>query len=83
MAEITDAALVIAGKSCYFGDDRLKYLKKFEEWYEHSSLKQTLSASKTKRRKSDLHFSGVEKARRFTRDAALTDETRSKRPLRR
>lgn len=38
MAKIIDAAIPTAGKPCDLGDDPLKYLKKFEEWYEHTSL---------------------------------------------
>ena len=37
MAERIDAALVPARKPCDLGDDPAKYLKKFEEWYEHTS----------------------------------------------
>ena len=38
MAEVIDAALATAGKQCDLGNDPAKYLEKFEEWYEHTSL---------------------------------------------
>jgi len=38
MAKIINAALATAGKPCDLGDDPSKYLEKFEEWYEHTSL---------------------------------------------
>ena len=38
MAEVIDPALATAGKSCELGPDPSKYLEKFEDWYEHTSL---------------------------------------------
>ena len=38
MAEVIDAALATAGKQCDLGNDPAKYLERFEEWYEHTSL---------------------------------------------
>ena len=38
MTEVIDAALATAGKPCDLSDDPSKYLEKFEEWYEHTSL---------------------------------------------
>ena len=38
MAEVIDAALATAGKKCDLGNDPAKYLERFEEWYEHTSL---------------------------------------------
>ena len=38
MAEVIDPALATAGKVCELGTDPSKYLEKFEDWYEHTSL---------------------------------------------
>ena len=38
MAEVIDAALATAGKQCDLGNDPAKYLERFEEWYEHTTL---------------------------------------------
>ena len=38
MAEVIDAALATAGTPCELGNDPSKYLEKFEDWYEHTSL---------------------------------------------
>ena len=38
MAEVVDPALATAGKPCNLGSDPSKYLEKFEDWYEHTSL---------------------------------------------
>ena len=37
-AEVIDAALATAGKPCELGNDPSKYLERFEDWYEHTSL---------------------------------------------
>ena len=38
MADVIDAALATAGTPCDLGNDPSKYLEKFEDWYEHTSL---------------------------------------------
>ena len=38
MADVIDAALATAGTPCELGNDPSKYLEKFEDWYEHTSL---------------------------------------------
>ena len=38
MADVIDAALATAGTPCQLGTDPAKYLEKFEDWYEHTSL---------------------------------------------
>ena len=38
MAEVIDPALATAGKPCELGIDPSKYLERFEDWYEHTTL---------------------------------------------
>ena len=38
MAEFIDAALATAGTPCVLGTDPSKFLEKFEDWYEHTSI---------------------------------------------
>ena len=38
MAEVIDAALATAGTPCVLGTDPSKFLEKFEDWYEHTSI---------------------------------------------
>ena len=38
MTEVIDAALAMAGKPCELGTDPAKYVEKYEDWYEHTSL---------------------------------------------
>ena len=38
MTDVIDAALATAGTPCELGNDPSKYLERFEDWYEHTSL---------------------------------------------
>ena len=38
MTDVIDAALATAGSPCELGNDPSKYLERFEDWYEHTSL---------------------------------------------
>ena len=75
MTEIIDAALATAGKPCDLSDDPSKYLEKFEEWYEHTSLLADSIGMKDKTQKLRLTLLWDGKDfRKFTRDAGLVDE---------
>ena len=75
MAEIIDAALASAGKPCDLGDDPLKYLEKFEEWYEHTSLLADSIGVKDKAQKRRLTLLwGGKDFRKFTKDSGLPNE---------
>ena len=75
MTETIDAALATAGKPCDLGDDPSKYLEKFEEWYEHTSLLADSIGVKDKAPKLRLTLLwGGKDFRKFTKDAGLANE---------
>ena len=75
MDEIIDAALGRAGKLCDFGGNPLKYLEKFAEWYEHTSLLADSIGVKEKTQKLRLTLLwGRKDFRKFMKEAGLTDQ---------
>ena len=62
-------------KPCDLSDDPSKYLEKFEEWYEHTSLLADSIGVKDTAQKLRLTLLwGGKEFRKFTRDAVLTAE---------
>lgn len=75
MAEIIDPALATAGKPWDLGDDPSKYLEKFEECYEHTSVLADSIGVKDKALKLRLTLLwGGKDFHKFTKDAGLRDE---------
>ena len=72
MTEVIDAALATAGKPCDLSDDPSKYLEKFEEWYEHTSLlADSIGVKDTAQKLRLTRLWGGKEFRKFTRDAGL------------
>ena len=75
MSEVVDAALATAGKTCDLGTDPSKYLEKFEDWYEHTSLLADSIGVKDKKQKLRLLLLwGGRQFRKFAKEAKVTTE---------
>ena len=75
MSEVVDPALATAGKTCDLGTDPSKYLEKFEDWYEHTSLLADSIGVKDKKQKLCLLLLwGGRQFRKFAKEAKVTTE---------
>ena len=72
MSEVVDAALATASKTCDLGTDPSKYLEKFEDWYEHTSLLADSIGVKDKKQKLRLLL--LWGGRQFRKFAKVTTE---------
>ena len=78
MAEVIDPALATAGKTCELGNDPSKYLEKFEDWYEHTSLLADSIGVKDDRQKLRLVLLwGGRQFRKFAKEADVKTEGES------
>jgi hypothetical protein len=74
-AEVIDAALATAGKPCELGTDPAKYLERFEDWYEHTSLLADSVGIKNEHQKLRLvHLWGGKDIRKFSKEAGVVLE---------
>jgi hypothetical protein len=71
--EVIDAALATAGKPCELGTDPSKYLERFNDWYEHTSLLADSVGIKNGNQKLRLVLLwGGKDFRKFGKDAGVT-----------
>ena len=75
MAEVIDAALATAGKPCKLGTDPSKFLEKFEDWYEHTSLlADSIGVKDSVQKMKLLLLWGGKHFRRFAKEANVISE---------
>ena len=72
MAEVVDASLATAGKSCNLGNDPSKHSEKFEAWYDHTSLlADSIGVKNTKQKLSLILLWGGRDFRKHAKDAGV------------
>ncbi len=75
MAEVVDVALATAGKPIDLGHDPAKYLEKFEDWYEHTSLLADSIGVRDERQKLKLILLwGGKELRKIAKEAEINTE---------
>lgn len=75
MAEVIDPALATAGKICDMGNDPSKYLERFEDWYEHTSLlADSISIKDNKQKLRLILLWGGKHFRKFAKEAGVVTD---------